>query len=148
MPVFRFRLAAVLRYRQYVREEKRLAFAVIEEEKARLVSEITALETLLTAQVAELAEQSGRMLTSAELRLRGEFAQQAVQRIQERRALLVAVEQKLAEHRAALLQADREVKSLERLRARLQERHRRQENTAEQKRVDEVGQKNYRSQKE
>ncbi|MBI3303938.1 MAG: flagellar export protein FliJ [Deltaproteobacteria bacterium] len=143
MPAFRFRLAAVLRSRERSREEKRLELAAVEEAKARLTTEIRTLETLIAAQGEELAERRERMLTGADLRLRGEFAQQAARKIQEQRALLATVQQKLEEKRAEVLQADREVKSLEQLRVRLQARHRREARAEEQKLADEVGQRRY-----
>jgi flagellar biosynthesis chaperone FliJ len=53
------------------------------------------------------------------------------------------VEEKREEQRLALLEADKEVKSLEQLRTRLEERHQHKEATAAQQQMDEVGQRQY-----
>jgi flagellar export protein FliJ len=140
MAAFRFRLAPVLRYRERRREEKQLELFTLEDAKARLAAEISKLETLLLAQ-AEAPR--GQELSSADLRLLGDFAQKAARRIREQRGLLAAIQSKLEEKRAEVLQADTEVKSLEQLSSRLRERHRREANADEQKLTDEVGQRRY-----
>jgi flagellar export protein FliJ len=145
MAIFRFRLAPVLRQRERLREEKRLELAALEEASMRLVTEIDQLETLLHAQAEALQGQGGKWLSGADLRLQGEFAQQTTQRLYEQRELLAAVQRKLAEKRVEVLQANRAVKSLEQLRSRLQQRHRWETAAAEQKLVDEVGQRGYRT---
>lgn len=140
MAAFRFRLAPVLRYRERRREEKQLELFTLEDAKARLAAEISKLETLLLAQ-AEAPR--GQELSSADLRLLGDFAQKAARRIREQRGLLAAIQSKLEEKRAEVLQADTEVKSLEQLSSHLRERHRREANADEQKLTDEVGQRRY-----
>lgn len=140
MAAFHFRLAPVLRYRERRREEKQLELSTLEDATARLAAEIGKLEALLLAQAAA---PQGQELSSADLRLVGDFTQHAARRIREQRELLAAVQSKLEEKRAEVLQADREVKSLEHLSSRLQQRHRREANTDEQKLADEVGQRRY-----
>jgi flagellar FliJ protein len=143
MAAFRFRLAPVLRYRERLREETRLEFAALDEARARLAQTISEMESRLF-QAKELGGADRNTLESAELRLYGDFVQQAERKIHEQRERLAALEQALEEKRAAVLQANREVKSLEQLKGRLQERHRREVNADEQKRTDEVGQRRYR----
>jgi flagellar export protein FliJ len=147
MPSFRFRLAPVLRLRERNREEQRLALAAVEEERKQLKGEIQRLENLLATQEQEMARVGGPLLAGIDLQLQGEFIQRVVRRKQECRALLVTVEQRLEEKRVLLLQADTKVRSLEQLKIRGQERYRQQEDTKEQQRTDEVGQRNYLDQK-
>jgi len=148
MAVFRFRLASVLRYRERIREEKRQELRTLEEAEEHLASEVKKLERILTHQTKELEEQRGKILSVVELRLQGDFTQRVVQRIKERRKLLATVHKKLVKKRDEVVQADRGVKSLEQLHHRFWERHRRQENTDEQKLVDEIGQRRYYDRKE
>ena len=143
MAVFHFRLASVLRYRERIREEKRWELHTLEEAREHLASEIRRLEQLLTHQTEEMEEQRGKILSVVNLRLQGDLAQRVLQGIKEKRELLAIMENKLREKRTEVIQADREVKSLEQLRHRFWERYRRQENTDEQKLVDEIGQRRY-----
>jgi len=147
MAAFRFRLASVLRYRERYREERRLEFVREAKERKQLTDEIRRLEQLLSSQIEGMADEGGQCVTGADLQLRGEFILHTTQRIQEYRTLLVTVEQRLEEKRLVLLHADREVKSLEQLKARRREQHRRQENAKEQRSADEVGQRRYLDQK-
>lgn len=143
MPAFRFRLAAVLRYREHLREARRWELRALVEERERLTSEIGRLEQLLTQQTQEMEEQREKILAVVDLRLHGELAQRLLQSIREKHRLLAVVQQKLEEKRSEVVQAEREVKSLEQLRSRLWERHRRQEESDEQKLIDEMGQRGY-----
>src|SRR5215470_2369877 len=112
MAVFRFRLAPVLRLRDRHREAQRLAFAEVEEERIRLLEEIQQIEHRSTAYAQEMLQTDGKSLTVADLQLYGEFAQQLARLGQHKRAVLAAVEGKREEQRLALLEADKEVKSL------------------------------------
>ncbi len=143
MAAFRFRLAPVLRLRERRREEQRLAFAAVEEEYLRLVEEIRRLEDRLTVSIHEMSRVDGPGFTSADLHVYGEFAQHMTLTIQRRRAQLRDVEERREACRLALLDADKDVKSLEQLRTRLGERHEHEEAATAQQQADEVGQRKY-----
>ncbi len=141
MAVFRFRLNSVLRYRERKREDKRLELRTLEQAKENLLSEIERLERSLARQREEMDGQRGKFVAVAEMRLAADFVQRVTDRIRERRSVLAIVEQRAAEKRAELLEANRDVKSLEQLRERRRERHRVEEAREEQKLTDEVGQR-------
>jgi flagellar FliJ protein len=141
MALFRFRLASVLRYRERMREDKRLELRALEQAKENLLSEIDSLEQSLSRQRKEMDERQGKFVAVAEMRLAADFARRATDRIRERRSVLAIVEKRAAEKREELLEANRDVKSLEQLRERRRERHRVEEAREEQKLTDEVGQR-------
>jgi flagellar FliJ protein len=141
MALFRFRLNSVLRYRERKREDKRLELRALEQAKENLLSEIDRLEQSLTRQRKEMDEQRGKFVAVAEMRLAADFAQRVTDRIRDRRGVLAIVEKRAAEKREELLEANRDVKSLEQLRQRRWERHRVEEAREEQKLTDEVGQR-------
>jgi flagellar FliJ protein len=141
MALFRFRLNSVLRYRERKREDKRLELRALEQAKENIVAEIDRLEQSLARQRKEMDEQRGKFVAVAELRLAADFVQRTTDRVRERRGVLALVEQRAAEKREDLLEANRDVKSLEQLRERRRERHRLEEAREEQKLTDEVGQR-------
>ncbi len=141
MPSFRFRLAPVLRYRERVREEKRWELRSLEEARSKLLCEVDQLKELLSRQ-SQTWEQ-GELGSSAEIRLYGELIQGMVQRIEARQKLLALLEGKLEERRAEILEADRKVKILKRLRQRLWTKHHVRETRCQQRFLDEVGRRKY-----
>ena len=141
MALFRFRLNSVLRFRKRKREDKRLELRALEQAKEQIVSEIDRLEQSLVRQRTEMDKQRGKFVSVAELRLAADFVQKVTDRIRERRGVLAIVEEKAAAKREELLEANRDVKSLEQLRERRRERHRVEEAREEQKLTDEVGQR-------
>lgn len=143
MAPFRFRLASVLRYRERIREDKRLELRALEQARENLIAEIAGLERALETYGAELTGEAGRVLTIAEIKLAADFSHALANRIRERRGLLAALEAKAAEKRDELLEANRGVKSLEQLREKRFERHRMEETRAEQKLLDEIGQRKF-----
>jgi flagellar protein FliJ len=143
MTIFRFRLQPVLRLRDRHRETQRLAFAAVEDERVRLVEEIRRLEDRVTRATREMGRIDNPGLTVMDLQLYGDFVQHLAKTIQQRRELLRTVEDRREMCRLALLEADKEVKSLEQLRTRLGERHDREEAAAAQLQADEVGQRKY-----
>lgn len=143
MPNFQFRLTPVLRIRERQRETQRLAFAAVEEQRLQLLHELQQLETRLDTYAQRLGQEDGQDLTVIDLQLYGEFVQQLARTLQSKRAFLRTVEEKREEQRLALLEADKEVKSLEQLRTRLEERHRHEEAITAQQQADEVGQRRY-----
>jgi flagellar FliJ protein len=141
MAVFKFRLSSVLRFRERKREDRRLELRALEQAKQHIVSEIDRLERSLVRQRTDMDKRQGKFVAVAEMRLAGDFAQKVTDRIRERRGVLAVVEQKAAAKREELLEANRDVKSLEQLRERRRERHRVEEAREEQKLSDEVGQR-------
>jgi flagellar FliJ protein len=141
MAAFKFRLSSVLRFRERKREDKRLELRALEQAKQHIVSDIDRLEQSLVRQRTEMDKQRGKFVAVAEMRLAADFAQKVTDRIRERRGVLAIVEQKAAAKREELLEANRDVKSLEQLRERRRERHRIEEAREEQKLTDEVGQR-------
>lgn len=134
---FRFRLAAALRERERVRDEKRRALLTLEGARAQLVHEIESLADLFGRQQEELSARAGAGVEGSEIRLEGEWGERLADRIAERSRLLRALEENLAEARADLERVHREVKSLERLRERAWQEYRRFERRREQKLTDE-----------
>lgn len=143
MPALHFRLTPVLRLRERQRETQRLAFAAIEEQRLRLLNELQQLEERLSACAQHLALTDGQPLLVSDLQLYGEFIQQLGRTLQLKRVQLQAVEKEREAQRLALLEADKEVKSLEQLRTRLEERRRHEEAATAQQQADEVGQQKY-----
>lgn len=141
MATFRFRLASVLRHRERKREDRRVELRAIEQAKNNLTAEIDGLELSFAEQRLGMERQEGTILSIAEIKLAADFSQRLLDRIRERRTALAAVEQRATAKREELLQADREVKSLEQLRGKLKEKHRQEEDREEQKLIDEVGQR-------
>ncbi|HEY2988413.1 MAG TPA: flagellar export protein FliJ [Candidatus Binatia bacterium] len=141
MAPFKFKLSSVLRYRERKREDKRLELRALEQAKENLLAQIEHLEESIAQQRRQMDGQAGQFLSVAELKLAADFSQKVADRIRERRSVLAIVEKKAADKRNDLLEANRDVKSLEQLRGRLSERHRVEETRAEQKLIDEVGQR-------
>jgi flagellar FliJ protein len=141
MAAFKFRLSSVLRFRERKREDKGLELRALDQAKQHIVSEIDRLEQSLVRQRTEMDKQRGKFVAVVEMRIAADFAQKVTDRIRERRGVLAIVEQKAAAKREELLEANRDVKSLEQLRERRRERHRIEEAREEQKLTDEVGQR-------
>jgi flagellar protein FliJ len=141
MSAFRFRLASVLRYRERKREDKRLELRDIELAKEKINSEIERLEANLDRLCLDMEQEEAKPIALTELRLAADFSQALAARIRGCRRLLVDIERRAAAKRVELLDANRDVKSLEQLRERRRERHRLEESRAEQKLTDEAGQR-------
>jgi flagellar FliJ protein len=141
MSAFRFRLASVLRYRERKREDKRLELRDIELAKEKINSEIERLEANLDRLCLDMEQEEAKPIALTELRLAADFSQALAARIRECRRLLLDIERRAAAKRVELLDANRDVKSLEQLRERRRERHRLEESRAEQKLTDEAGQR-------
>ncbi len=141
MAVFRFRLESVLRYRDRLRRERQWELHALEERRDHLASEINRLEQLIVQQAEEIGEQRGKVLSVADISTRGKFSRWLDQSLHEQRELLATVLKSFEEKRDDVIRADRDVKTIEQLRHRLQEKHRTQEMREEQKFLDEVGQR-------
>src|SRR5215470_6085545 len=116
MAPFRFRLSSVLRFRERTRENKRLELRDIEQAKENVRAEIDRLEESLERFRREMDSHAGKTVSLAELQLAADFSQTVASRIRERRRLLAALESRLVAKRTELLQANRDVKTLEQLR--------------------------------
>ena len=141
MAPFRFRLASVLRYRERRREDRRQELRDIEQAKEAIRSDIERLEENLGRIRSDIEGRQGQLVSLAELQLGADFAQALAARIRECRHMLSALEARAVAKRTELLQANRDVKTLEQLRERRRERHRLEESRAEQKLIDEAGQR-------
>jgi flagellar FliJ protein len=143
MPAFKFRLAPVLRYREWIEEEKKWQLYTLAEARNLLAATIEQLRGLAAALAREMDQQAGRLLTVFDLRLQGAFLEQLERRIKEQQELLAAADQMIREKREEVIEADKQVKVLERLKERLRQRHRYEEGKAEQKLLDEVAQRRH-----
>jgi flagellar export protein FliJ len=141
MAVFKFRLAAVLRLRERIRDQKHWELRALHETRRQMVAEIDALEEELAESSAVSTE--GQIFTAIELRLHAEHSQSLAKRINQKRVTLSKFDEELAEKRAELVDAMRGVKSLEQLRKRHEERHWRGQNAAEQRFGDEIAQRKF-----
>jgi len=140
---FNFRLAAVLRWRDHLKKEKRWELRALNETRRRMEAEIHALEQELHEAGEMLAGQEGEVFSPIDFRLLGEYAQFLAGRISEHRAALAKFEAQLLAKRIELVEAMRAVKSLEQLRKRREEKFQREQATGEQKFADEVAQRKF-----
>ena len=141
LPSFKFRLAAVLRLRERVQEEKELELSALNSDYARREREMSALEAELGGIGADAGMEQGQIILPIELQLKDGYAQSLARRIDQRRRELAAVVEQRAAKQQELTEAARQVKSLDRLRQRAAENFRHEENRAEQKFLDEIGQR-------
>jgi flagellar export protein FliJ len=139
----RFPLAAVLRFRERIKEEKEFELRGLHLEQARMEEEIRALEAQLEGVGAVAATHEEQIFLPAELKLQDEYAQLLDRKIESKRAALVSFREKVLQKRQELTEAARDVKSLELLRQRLDEKRRRQQDAEEQKFIDEIGQRKF-----
>ena len=141
MARFRFRLQSVLRYREQLRKERQWELHSLEKARDNLTSEIRKLEQMLDLQGEDVGEPEGEFLSAANIMAQGEFSLWLVRSINQKRELLAATMTKLEEKRDDVVRANREVKTLEQLRRLKWEEHRLEEYRAEEKFLDEVGQR-------
>lgn len=141
MATFKFRLASVLRLRGHIKDQKQWELRTLYETKREMVTEIDALERGLAAGGTLLGE--GQIFTALELRLRAEHDQSLAKRIKVKRVTLARFDDVIAEKRTELAESLRDVKSLEQLRRRHEERYWREQKTAQQRFTDEIAQRKY-----
>jgi flagellar protein FliJ len=141
MSRFKFRLAPLLRLREMTRDERRLALAeayrvddLLRERLLRLDQEGQWLREFCRQAAGPGIVDVDRLVETQryELALRS----QRVQIVQQR----AKVAEEIARRQNGLLEADREVKTLEKLREKKIEQHRFDELQRDQKRLDEVAQ--------
>ncbi|MBI4526335.1 MAG: flagellar export protein FliJ [Deltaproteobacteria bacterium] len=143
MAGFHFRLGSVLRYRERMREEKKLELYRLDAEKRRLARHIAELEQTIAGHRKMMEEQAGKWLSISELRSQGDFIQCVTEAIIEQSRLKASLDGQLVEKRAEVVGADIKVKSLERLRSRLLQKYRFAESKDEQKLTDEMARQRY-----
>ncbi len=83
MAIFQFRLAAVLRLRARVKDEKQWELRGLNETRNRAVAEIDALEQQLRASEEALGGTSDQLLSAIDLQLHAEYALRIDKRIKE-----------------------------------------------------------------
>lgn len=133
----------MLRLRERTQEEKESALRAVNLELANRESEIAALVAELDRLDADLGAQTGLIISPIELKLRDEYAQLLIANIERKQRDLAALVEAAARKHQELTEAMRDVKSLEILRDRLAEKFRREQNLAEQKFLDELGQRRF-----
>ena len=140
MARFRFRLQTLRRLREIHRDELRVRLAEAFQAERILADERTAL----AQERAELADQQRRMVTQGSLDVNRLLASQRYQLLLESQERTLAEQAlKLAEEVErrceAVVEADRQVRSLDKLRERKEQEHRVAAERTEAKRLDEIG---------
>jgi flagellar export protein FliJ len=143
MAAFKFRLEAVLRLRQRFKEEKEWELLALNQARQTLEAEIAALEQELRTMDDALGAGVGEILSVIDLQLASQYSQRIDQRIKAKTAALTNLDGAIAGKRGELVEAQRGVKSLERLRERQTGKFRRGQDGVEQKFVDEVAQRKF-----
>lgn len=139
MSTFQFRLATLLRLREATRDERRAHLAEAQRADAELQIRLTRLGDELRRLQHECRETAGpgavNVLRLVEVdRYMTELRAQESMLRQQRQALAEEIDRR----RQAVLEADREVQSLEKLRERQSQAHRQEEERRENKRLDEA----------
>jgi flagellar export protein FliJ len=139
MAKFKFRLATLLRLREAARDERRAELAqayradeIIAKEQQRLKRDLKQLETR-----GRRASAPGRLDVDQLLEVR-RYGLLLRSQQQEAGRQRQAVEAEIERRREALVEANREVRVLEELRRKQQERHRLEQNRQEIKNLDET----------
>ncbi len=141
MASFKFPLAAVLRLREHMKNQKQWELRALYDTRQQLLVEIDDLEKQLLGSSAMIGER--QIFTAHELKLLAEHDLSLAKRIKAKRAAVARFDETIAEKRAQLVEAMRAIKSLEQLRQRHEERYWRAQNGAEQRFNDEIAQRKY-----
>ncbi len=140
---FQFRLAAVLRFRERIKEEKQFELRAVLLEQARLEEELRSLESRLENVGAAASAPGDQIYAAFELKFQDDYAQLLDKLVEQRRAALSAFCETVRQKQQQLAEAAREVKTLELLRQRRAEKFRLWQNAEEQKFIDEIGQRKF-----
>jgi flagellar export protein FliJ len=143
LPSFKFPLAAVLRLRERVQEAKETELRALNLEVARHKTAVAKLSAELDRLGDELSAQAGQIISPAELKWSADYAQSLARRIEQAEQSLAKLRDRVAQQQQELIEAMRDVKSLEILRRRLEEKFRHEQDVAEQKFLDELGQRKF-----
>jgi len=139
MAEFKFRLATLLRLRETTRDERRAELAAayrtdqnLQQQLARLAVELEELKVVSRRAAGPGKLDVDQLVEAQRYQRTLELRQRQIN--EERTSLAVEIER----HRQTLLAADREVRTLEKLRETRHARHRQDENRLEIKQLDEV----------
>ena len=143
MAAFKFRLASVLRYRERAQQEKQWEIDALIGARKRIEEEIDALDDSLLSAANAMAGKDGQIVSARELQLYGDYTHRVTETIREKQKALKKCSESIALKRQELIEAMRAVKALEQLRARLEERFRRERDREEQKFTDEISRKKF-----
>jgi flagellar protein FliJ len=142
MAMFKFRLATLLKIREAARDERRShlaqayqADAILQEEQERVGQSLVDLLDEYRAAALPGTVSVDRLMESQRHEMLLKMQRQQLQQQRE------MIGQEIERRRAALAEANREVKVLENLRERQQERYREEENRLDIQRLDEVAQR-------
>ena len=140
MAKFRFRLQTLRRLREIHRDELRVRLAEAYQAEQIIAQERAALETERTG----LADLQRRLVDRGALDVNRVLAAQRYQLVLEAQSRVLAeqatkLEQEIERRRQAVVDADRQVRVLDKLRERREREHRYAAERAESKRLDEVG---------
>lgn len=141
MARFKFRLATLLKLREAARDERRShlaqayqADAILQQQQEQVAQEVVALQEIYRSAGRPGEVNVDRLISAQRHEMVLKFQGQQLQQQRE------TVAQEIERRRAALAEANREVKVLEKLRERQQERHQEEENRRDIRRLDEVAQ--------
>ena len=139
MSQFKFRMAALLRIREATRDERRAALAeayrvddVLRRQLEQIAADLDVLRTLARQAAAPGVVHVDRLI---EVQRYDVIARSHQAHVQGQRETVSA---EIERRRQTLVEADREVRVLEKLRERQAEQHRQEEDRKETKRLDEV----------
>jgi flagellar export protein FliJ len=143
VPSFKFPLAAVLRLRERIQEAKEAELRALNLKAARDETTIAKLSAELDRLGDDLNAQAGQIISPAELKWSADYAQSLARRSEQAERSLATLRDRIAHQQLDLTEAMRDVKSLEILRRRLEEKFRHEQDVAEQKFLDELGQRKF-----
>ncbi len=136
---FKFRLAPLLKIRESVRAEKQVELAQAYEAARKVEAELERVqaERLKCAETGREAAQKGQINVNFLLSLR-RYENFLLNQQTQANYQLEQIRQEIERRHLALMEADREVKVLEKLRDKMKTKHLQQEALAEQKEMDET----------
>ena len=136
---FKYRLAPLLKIRENVRAEKQAELAKAYEAARIVEAELQRVQAELVrnGELGRQATQKGRISVDYLLSLRRHEAFLLAQQNQAQEQL-EQIQQEIERRRIALMEADREVKVLEKLKEKMKTKHLQEEALAELKQMDEI----------
>ena len=142
MAKFKFRLATYLRLREAIRDERRSLLAQAYRAEDLILDQQRRLDAESTATAAQIRDAARPGRVNVDRLLDAQRYQMAVRGQQEQLARQhEMVKAEVQRRHQALVEANRDVQTLEKLRDRQQEQHRYQENRREIRLLDEAGQR-------
>lgn len=140
MPRFKFQLEGVLEHRKNIEQEKQRALAAVLAEMQRLKHELTDLDQMARSAIADLRENrlTGALdmsFLAAHRRFSGSVQRRAIALAQK----MALVQRQIDQARAALAEAAKQRKIIEKLRERQLERWQAQQHRQEMEELDDIG---------